>query len=431
MPGPFRKGVPEYTPEYTDFHLPFSPCPFAGAATPQNSPLIAAYGVWIVIVFFPDQSSSRRFSEHVYSSCRREKSFRAPVLRASSPGNPTPTILLAARDSEHGCTSCRPNKKVSQRVASFRVSLRSPNIVSPTRKRAGLPRRLDDTRFFYAVKCKTDLTDMPTYSARKKTSSVRRRRSSKKRLTAISSRRRAAHQKGGAVSPGRKRDFARCAAQNSAVRTKHGLTDVSYSGRMNHSEIEGLLEYLPAKNKASVSDLLSSETQKLISRVLCRWIRPSELRKLVEASFAGRELSYYRLSAKLTYGDEGTTDKQARAAYAAFVGPRGKHFNDATRNHNLLYIWLQDSVKNSRHLHIFSAVTEKGGADGAAQRANAAWVDLRERARMNGIVGSEIVSKPMNPHATPFVPPKKTLNPNAVPYMPLSERGTKKTSRSQ
>jgi hypothetical protein len=102
---------------------------------------------------------------------------------------------------------------------------------------------------------------------------------------------------------------------------------------MTDKQLSALAEYI--KTHGSFESLLTYEgMDDIANKVLCRWLRPSELQRLSVIMNMGT-LKIYRASLEL----------QLKTPPGEFVGVLGENLINLTGNYNLLYAWYHNSTK--------------------------------------------------------------------------------------
>jgi hypothetical protein len=159
----------------------------------------------------------------------------------------------------------------------------------------------------------------------------------------------------------RRKVFGECVAKNNGVREQWNLNGVHYDNRkLSDSELQGVYEWAVAtwggETKQVYEKLLSHAGQTELDRaILCRFMRPSELVRLMENR--GQHISVHEASipvdldgaAKTGAGKTGAAKtgaaKNSVAKAGAFVGVLGSRLNALTNKHKLLYMWYHHNSR--------------------------------------------------------------------------------------
>lgn len=139
--------------------------------------------------------------------------------------------------------------------------------------------------------------------------------------------------------------FELCAQERRAERERAALTDVTYGDKLTSSQMTLLAEHVRKTfRKQDGVYLLSYEGMRKLQMVLCRWPRPSELRRLVHR-LSGETPEYHHLSVVIT---------AESGKFGRMIGRSGANLIRLTKQHKVSYMWLAPgSTADKRTLHIY------------------------------------------------------------------------------
>lgn len=143
------------------------------------------------------------------------------------------------------------------------------------------------------------------------------------------------------VSDARMEAMKQCTSDNKVMRGRVKLDDRSLTNKLTDEQILGLNKYM-RKYRIDLVDILTYEGLNELSKVLCRWPRPSEVSRLFRLTNGG--LTLKRVSIEM--------DLPRQSDRAKFVGKMGENLNVLTKKYNLMYAWLHTSG-SSTHLHLY------------------------------------------------------------------------------
>jgi hypothetical protein len=215
--------------------------------------------------------------------------------------------------------------------------------------------------------------------------------------------------------PSRIDDFNECAVKNRERREVLNLQNVSYDNKLTHAEIKKVATLLPTK--ISPEDVLSYTTSFLLSKVLCRWPRPSELARILYV-LGHEDAPYYHLRQSISI------QKDVKKGWGTVVGEKGKNLNEVTEESNILYAWLHKSGSKKAVLHLYGGTRESviDALDKFKNHAVVSEIINDVDSKVN--IRKRYVRKDFNDdftfdhEAKPFRP--KKLNPDAKPFQPGS-----------
>ena len=150
--------------------------------------------------------------------------------------------------------------------------------------------------------------------------------------------------------PPRVRMFNTCIKDQHDARQSAGLAGISMHAKMTDAEVFGLRDFFGG----DVRRLLTYDGMQAASRVLCRWPRPSELSRVIAAS--GQGVMTYR-SFKVVF--------EAKVPLRNIIGPMGKHLNDLTQGHDLLYAWIKRRKEEGKAELFLYAIDSPGKTSSA------------------------------------------------------------------
>jgi hypothetical protein len=213
--------------------------------------------------------------------------------------------------------------------------------------------------------------------------------------------------------PTRQELFGECATGAEQTRTAYGLQAVTYAGKLNETQVEGLLKFMRAKGYRSFSQMIEHASLAEASNVLCRWPRPSELAQMAKAS-GSEDMHVWRATVEVGLRDPG-----------GFVGTYGSNLSDLTERTGLLYVWLHSTHsnnKNNRKTHrLYLYGTSRRVVTEAAKDAFVAEAAVDKpvvvRVRIGDALEWEGKGSDLNPLAREFKKPSK-LRAEAKAFAP-------------
>lgn len=126
--------------------------------------------------------------------------------------------------------------------------------------------------------------------------------------------------------------FKYCAESLDDLRKPYRLQDVTYGKKItSDKEIEGLIEYLRDATFNDIESICSYDGMVAAAYILCRWIRPSELRLIAE-QLKVDNFKVYKGTVELKFNKD--------SERARFVGSAGEHLIKFTKDYGLMYAWL-------------------------------------------------------------------------------------------
>ena len=205
-------------------------------------------------------------------------------------------------------------------------------------------------------------------------------------------------------SDNRIRAFKECTKKNDSLQERYALSDVPISQKLSDAQLKSLIQYLQDNldgEETTKDKFLSYDALVLLDAILCRWIRPSELSRLLLISH-NHKIRYYRailvvatfdskslgLSTANSMTAKSTTAKSTAKStrkksspyksppskthyrldghddmdvhnriFSSFVGYNGMHFYNLTKENGLLYMWLHPDPQGRpeyRALHVYA-----------------------------------------------------------------------------
>ena len=128
--------------------------------------------------------------------------------------------------------------------------------------------------------------------------------------------------------------FTYCAESLKELRETYGLEGVTYGDKITKgAEIEGLIKYLNDNGFDNIESICSYNGMVAAAYILCRWIRPSELRLIAE-KLKVNNFKVYKGTVELSFKND--------SERARFVGRLGMHLIEFTNEYNLMYAWLSN-----------------------------------------------------------------------------------------
>jgi hypothetical protein len=136
-------------------------------------------------------------------------------------------------------------------------------------------------------------------------------------------------------------DFEACAETRDSAFAGVALKDK----KMSAAEIGALRDFV----KNEDIDLLSYDGLKRVSEAICRWPRPSEIACVLK-------------DAKMKYAMAAASFSLSSGSLGKVIGAKGANLVDFTREHGLLYAWVQALESGPRILLFYT--TDDGSIDG-------------------------------------------------------------------
>ena len=164
----------------------------------------------------------------------------------------------------------------------------------------------------------------------------------------------------------RRQVFGECVVNNKDARGKWALDGVHYDNRkLSDEELRQVYSWAEDRwaGQGGVKNLLSHKGQvELDQAILCRFMRPSELVRMMQQNgkpAVSVHVHEAAIPVDLDALGKAAEGKNSAAKAGAFVGALGSRLNTLTRKHGLLYMWYHH---NSRVVMVYSVSNDSNNA---------------------------------------------------------------------
>ena len=146
-------------------------------------------------------------------------------------------------------------------------------------------------------------------------------------------------------------DFEKCASDNNVTRAAYKLEKVSYDKKLTNAEIKAAVNLLIKSQLTTPEKVLKYTTNFSLSKVLCRWPRPSELARMLYV-LGHEEAMYYHLRQTVSI------PKDVKHGWGTVVGNKGKNLYEVTEQSDILYAWLHRKGSKTAVIHLYGGTRE-------------------------------------------------------------------------